>query len=251
MPEIVANSVLPARREIVHFTTTDGIDIIGELAMPVRPPQRSIICLHPNPLQDGNMDSHVLRKMSWRFPALFDCAVLRFNFRGVTSRDGASGGVHDLGNAEGNDLAAALRFLDDRGLPEPWIVGWSFGTDVTLRHASDKRIRGAVLLSPPLRWTNTDDLDRWAASGKPLVCAVPEYDSFLAPDEALARFARIPQAVIVEGPGAKHLWVGEPFVRQALQTVAHAVVGSDATLPTHWEGPMERWQDLPRLEEES
>jgi len=200
-------------------------------------------------MQDGNMDSHVLRKLAWRFPALYDCAVLRFNFRGVTSRAGASGGVHDLGNAEGNDLAAALAFVDDRGLPEPWIVGWSFGTDVTLRHATNARIRGAVLLSPPLRWTTTDDLDRWAVSGKPLVCAVPEHDSFLQPAEARNRFARIPQARVVEGPGSKHLWIGEPSVRQALQVIADTVVGPGTELPSHWDGPMERWQDLPHTKE--
>ncbi len=242
--EIVANAVLPGRREIVHFQTSDGVDIVGELALPLRPPRHTIVCLHPNPVQEGSMDSHVLRKLAWRFPALFDVAVLRFNFRGVTSRAGTSGGQTDAGNREGLDLVAALQFVDRRGLPEPWLVGWSFGTDVTLRHGSDKRIRGAVLLSPPLRWTDTDDLDRWAASGKPLTCLVPEFDAFLQPAEARERFARIPQATIIEGPGSKHLWVGEISVRQALQGIAQAVVGPDADLPHTWQGPMERWNDI-------
>ena len=244
MPEIAANSVLPARREVVRFTTSDGVVIVGELALPERPPRHTIVCLHPNPVQEGSMDSHVLRKMAWRLPAMFDIAVLRFNFRGVTSRAGTSGGTTDAGNREGLDLAAALRFVDDRGLPEPWLVGWSFGTDVTLRHAANARIKGAVLLSPPLRWTDTDDLDRWAASGKPLVCLVPEHDSFLKPAEARERFARVPHAVVIEGPGSKHLWIGEVSVRQALQGIVHAVVGPDAQLPTSWSGPMERWNDL-------
>ena len=244
MAEILPNSVLPARREVVHFTTSDGVRIVGELAMPMRPPRHTIVCLHPNPVQEGNMDSHVFRKMAWRLPAMFDIAVLRFNFRGVTSRLGSSGGHTDAGNAEGLDLAAALRFIDDRGLPVPWIVGWSFGTDVTLRHAADKQVRGAVLLSPPLRWTDTSDLDRWAASGKPLVCLVPELDSFLQPAEARERFSRIPQAVVVEGPGSKHLWVGEASVRQALEGIVRTVVGPDTALPSEWDGPMERWNDL-------
>lgn len=244
MAEIVANSVLPGNRSIVHFTASDGVRLVGELALPLRPARRAIVCLHPNPVQEGNMDSHVLRKLAWRFPALFDTAVLRFNFRGVTSRAGTSGGVTDAGNAEGLDLAGALAFIDQRGLPQPWLVGWSFGTDVALRHASSARIAGAVLLSPPLRWTDTDDLDRWAASGKPLVCLVPELDTFLQPAEARERFARIPQARIVEGAGSKHLWIGEASVRQALQGIAHAVVGPNAELPTHFDGPMERWNDL-------
>jgi alpha/beta superfamily hydrolase len=242
--EIVANAVLPGRREVVRFTTEDGKRLVGELALPLRPPRHTIVCLHPNPVQEGNMDSHVLRKLAWRFPALFDVAVLRFNFRGVTSRAGTSEGETDAGNREGLDLAAALTLVDRRGLPEPWIVGWSFGTDVTLRHGADKRIRGAVLLSPPLRWTDTDDLDRWAGSGKPLVCLVPEFDSFLPPQQARERFARIPQAQVIEGPGSKHLWVGEVSVRQALQGIAHAVVGPDAELPHTWRGAMERWNDI-------
>ncbi len=242
--DIVANSVLPGRREPVRFRTSDGMHLVGELALPLRPPRHTIVCLHPNPVQEGNMDSHVLRKLAWRFPALFDVAVLRFNFRGVTSRAGTSEGETDAGEREGLDLAAALRFIDQRGLPEPWIVGWSFGTDVTLRHAAGMRIQGAVLLSPPLRWTDVDDLDRWAASGKPLVCLVPEFDSFLQPQEARERFARIPQAQVIEGPGSKHLWVGELSVRQALQGIAHAVVGADAELPHTWQGPMERWNDI-------
>ncbi len=242
--EIVANAVLPAQRELVRFLTSDSVSIVGELALPLRPPRHTIICLHPNPVQGGSMDSHVLRKLAWRFPALFDTAVLRFNFRGVSSRLGTSGGETDGGNREGLDLAAALAFVDQRGLPEPWLVGWSFGTDVILRHASDKRIRGAVLLSPPLRWTTTDDLDRWAASGKPLTCAVPEFDAFLLPEQARERFARIPGAQIVEGPGSKHLWVGEASVRQALQAIVHAMVGPDAELPHNWSGPMERWNDI-------
>ncbi len=242
MAEIVANSVLPAKREAVTFTAADGVRIVGELSTPLRPPRHVIVCLHPNPLQEGNMDSHLFRKMAWRFPALFDCAVLRFNFRGVTSRAGTSEGTTDAGGAEGLDLAAALKFIDQRGLPRPWLVGWSFGTDVTLRHGADKAIEGAVLLSPPLRWTNIDDLDRWAASGKPLICVVPELDTFLQPAEARERFARVPQAKIVEGPGSKHLWVGEPSVRQALGAVAQVVVGAE--LPSDWNGPMERWSDL-------
>lgn len=244
MAEIVANSVLPAKREAVSFTTTDGVRIVGELASPLRPARHAIVCLHPNPVQDGNMDSHVLRKLAWRFPALFDTAVLRFNFRGVTSRAGTSGGVTDAGNAEGLDLAAAVKFIDQRGLPRPWIVGWSFGTDVTLRHAPGLDVAGAVLLSPPLRWTNTDDLDRWAATDKPLVCLVPELDTFLQPAEARERFARIPQADVIEGPGSKHLWIGETSVRQALQGIAHAVVGPSAELAVDYAGPMERWSDI-------
>ncbi|MEY4348493.1 MAG: hypothetical protein RIS43_912, partial [Actinomycetota bacterium] len=34
MAEIVANSVLPAKREVIHFRASDGIQLVGELALP-------------------------------------------------------------------------------------------------------------------------------------------------------------------------------------------------------------------------
>lgn len=241
MTEIVANSVLPAKREAITLHTSDNLKLVGELALPLGPVEHSIICFHPNPLQNGYMDSHVFRKLAWRFPALFNCAVLRFNFRGVTSAAGTSEGEHGYAVEEGKDLDAAVAFMQERGLPKPWLVGWSFGTNVILKHGSAHDIAGAVLLSPTAKWTVPADLDAWARSGKPVVCAVPEFDDFLRPAEALQEFARIPQARVIPAPGAKHLWIGEPQVRQALQVIAQTVVAPDAMLPTEWDGPMERW----------
>lgn len=241
MTEIVANSVLPAHREQITLHTSDGLRLVGELAMPLRPVRHTIICFHPNPLQNGYMDSHVFRKLSWRFPALYDVAVLRFNFRGVSSAAGTSEGQHGYAVDEGKDLDAAVHFVEERGLPKPWLVGWSFGTNVILKHADEHDIAGAVLLSPTLKWTQPAELDAWAQNGKPIVCAVPEFDDFLRPDEAVREFARIPQAKIIAAPGAKHLWIGEAQVRQALQVIAQTVVDPNTVLPTDWDGPMERW----------
>jgi hypothetical protein len=129
-------------------------------------------------------------------------------------------------------------------LPAPWLVGWSFGTDVVLRHGEVDPVQGAVLISPPLRYSTDADLDRWAVFGRPLVALVPGLDDYLRPAEARERFARVPQAEVIGVEGAKHLWVGEPSVRTVLGTVvAHLVPGS-APLPTSYDGPMERWNDL-------
>jgi alpha/beta superfamily hydrolase len=104
------------------------------------------------------MQSHLLRKMSWRLPALADIAVLRFNTRGTTSPDGTSEGTFDNGYLEGLDLNAAIDWAAARGLPDPWLVGWSFGTDVILRHGNRPPVRGAILLSPPLRTITESEL---------------------------------------------------------------------------------------------
>ena len=70
------------------------------------------------------MDSHILRKMSWRLPALANIAVLRFNTRGTTSVRGTSEGSFDASHGEGIDLAAAICFAQERGLPNIWVLGW-------------------------------------------------------------------------------------------------------------------------------
>ena len=245
VPDIVANSVLPARREPVTLVTSDGLNLIAELALPVEhPPVATMLCLHPLPTHGGMMDSHVFRKAAWRLPALADIAVLRWNTRGTSSAAGTSEGAFTGGEGEGLDLSAALEFAQSRNLPNIWLVGWSFGTDVTLRHGNLDGVVGAILLSPPLRWTNEDDLDRWAGSGRPMVCLVPELDDYLQPAEARTRFARVPQAEVIGVDGAGHLWVGESAVSRVLDEVVARLAPHASPLPRTWEGPMQRWSDL-------
>src|SRR5919108_3009429 len=96
MPAIRANSVLPARREPITLHTADGLDLVGELALPLdRDPVATIVCLHPLPTHGGMMDSHVFRKAAFRLPALAGVAVLRFNTRGTESVQGRSQGEFD------------------------------------------------------------------------------------------------------------------------------------------------------------
>ena len=245
MPEIVANSVLPARRDPITIRTDDGLHLVGELATPLdRAPVATMICLHPLPTHGGMMDSHLYRKAAWRLPALAGIAVLRFNTRGTSSAAGTSEGAFDAGEGEGFDLRAAVADADELGLPHPWLVGWSFGTDVVLKHGDIDPVEGAILLSPPLRYSTDADLDRWAASRRPLTALVPELDDYLRPDEARARFARVPQAEVVGVEGAKHLWVGEKYVKIVLGAIAEHLVPGSGPLPDEYDGPMERWNDL-------
>ncbi len=245
MPEIVANSVLPARRAPITITTSDGLRLVGELATPLdRDPVATMVCLHPLPTHGGMMDSHILRKAAWRLPAMAGIAVLRFNTRGTTSAAGTSEGEFDGGDAEGRDLLAAVGDAVELGLPDPWLVGWSFGTDVVLRHGDVDPVVGAILLSPPLRFSTDADLDHWAVSGRRLTALVPELDDYLRPDEARARFARIPQAEVVGVDGAKHLWVGEKYVKIVLGSIVSHLAPGAAPLPDDVDGPMERWNDL-------
>jgi alpha/beta superfamily hydrolase len=239
MPAIRANSVLPARREAVTLQTADGLSLVGELALPEgREPVATLVCLHPLPTHGGMMDSHVFRKAAFRLPALAGVAVLRFNTRGTSSTQGTSEGTFDHAVREKYDVAAALEYAEFHDLPHVWVLGWSFGTDLALMHGCDPVVEGAILLSPPLRFSTEEHLATWAASGKPLVALVPEHDDYLQPDEAKERFAAVPQAEVVGVEGAKHLWVGdaETVLDLIVQKVAPEV---DVPLPREWDGPME------------
>ena len=243
MERIGANSVLPARREALTLLTPDGLRLVGELALPLdREPVATLVCVHPLPTHGGMMDSHLYRKAAWRLPALADLGVLRFNTRGTSSAAGTSEGTFDEGKAEGLDLQAAVAAA--AGLPNVWLLGWSFGTDVVLRHGLVPGVEGAILLSPPLRFATDADLDRWATDGRPLVAMVPEFDDFLPPAEAAPHFARVPQAEFIAVPGAKHLWVGERATSTVLNQLVTTVSGIPTVLPSAWDGPMEKWSDL-------
>ena len=239
MPAIRANSVLPARRTEVTLQTADGLSLVGELAVPEdREPVATLVCLHPLPTHGGMMDSHVFRKAAFRLPALAGIAVLRFNTRGTSSNHGTSGGTFDQAVGERYDVAAALEYVEFHDLPHVWLLGWSFGTDLALMHGCDPVVEGAILLSPPLRFSTEEHLATWAESGRPLVALVPEHDDYLRPPEAKERFGVVPQAEVVGVDGAKHLWVGdaETVLDLIVQRVAPSV---DVPLPREWDGPME------------
>lgn len=240
---ITANTVLPARREAVTLTTADGLDLVGELALPLDgEPLATLVLLHPLPTHGGMMDSHLYRKAAWRLPALADLAVLRFNTRGTASEAGRSEGSFDNAVGERLDVAAALEYAEFHDLPNVWLVGWSFGTDLALMHGCDPLVRGAVLISPPLRWSEPSELRVWARSGKPVVCLVPEFDDYLRPAEARRRFgADIPTADVIDFPGARHLMVGQSD--KVLDAIVSVVLPEVPTpLPRTWSGPHEKRQ---------
>jgi alpha/beta superfamily hydrolase len=248
---IRASTVLPAHRENVELRTADGHRLVGELALPESGEVKAtLITLHPLPTHGGFMDSHVYRKASYRLPALAGIAVLRFNTRGTGSPRGTSGGSFEEGIGERLDVEAAVKFAVDRGLPNRWLVGWSFGTELALMYGATEpvasEVEGAVLLSPPLHRATDAHLAGWAASGKPLKVLVPEYDDYLQPEAAAQRFSMIPQARVVGVDGAKHLWVGEKYAGRVLNEIVEEVLaggsggsaGTVTVLPQEWDGPV-------------
>jgi len=239
MSLIRANSVLPGRREALRLQTADGLSLVGEVALPaLRAPVATLICLHPLPTHGGMMDSHIYRKAAWRLPELAGIAVLRYNSRGTESIQGRSEGEFGGGVGERFDVAAAIEYAEFAELPNVWLVGWSFGTDLVLRYGLEEIVQGAFLLSPPLRTSTEQDLQNWADSGKPLTVLVPEFDDYLRPAEALQRFAGVPQAEVIGVDGARHLWVG--YAERILDEIVQRVAPEIRTpLPERFDGPMQ------------
>jgi alpha/beta superfamily hydrolase len=230
--EIRSGVELPANREEISFVTADGFTLVGELALPMnKVPVATLVTFHPLPTHGGFMDSHIYRKAAARLPFLADIAVLRFNTRGTSSPRGTSQGSFGEGITEQHDVEAAIEFAVSRQLPNLWMVGWSFGTELTLKYGWNKPVLGGIILSPPLHRTSEEELARWNNCGKELLVLVPELDDYLQPTEAKQRFGIVEQAEVIGVEGAKHLWVGESSTKRVLDEIVRRVNPSKYPLP--------------------
>ena len=131
MPELIRPStVLPANRQPITIKTSDGLNLIGEVATPIGEITGSLLMLHPNPSGGGMMDSHVYKKAANRLPAMAGIQIIRFNTRGTESEAGKSDGEFDQGRSEKLDVLAAIDYcFDQLKVKDLYVVGWSFGTE--------------------------------------------------------------------------------------------------------------------------
>ncbi len=148
------------------------------------------------------MDSHILRKAAARLPALADLAVLRFNFRGVTSPRGTLAGQRSA--TESSSRKTSRRRWPSSSSAGCRIRGCSAGRSAPRSRCSTacsfrstapscSRHRSSAPRMPNSR--------RWAGSGKRLVAIIPELDDYLRPPEARERFAIVPETDLVEVDG--------------------------------------------------
>ena len=224
---------LPTKRTAYKVKAEDGVELVVEVAAPLNLSNGALLMCHPNPTGGGMMDSHVYKKAANRLPALADLTIVRFNTRGTTSEQGTSSGTYDQTKSEKYDVEVMLKFaLDELRLENLWVVGWSFGTELALKYGKDKRVKGLILLSPPLMYTTEEELKYWAADGRPVIALVPEHDDYLKPEAARERFKAIPQIQIIEGVNMKHLWLGEPSVQFVHNQIVKVVCPDKYPLPT-------------------
>lgn len=187
----------------LRLATSDGLSLEAELVLPENARAAVVLC-HPHPQQGGTMTSLVTSELFRTLPSSA-LAVLRFNFRGV----GTSQGAHDFGVGEALDIVAAIDALSAACPGLPIVVsGWSFGADTSLS-VLDPRIRAWAACAPPLRVLPLEQLSSAAgADSRPKLLIIPEHDQFREPDSARDATSDWIATQVVAVAGADHFFVG-------------------------------------------
>lgn len=101
----------------------------------------AVVC-HPHPMGGGTLHNKVVFRAARGLESA-NVATLRFNFRGV----GASGGRHDQGEGELEDVNAAIDWMKWKHPGKKLIVGgFSFGAWVASRAACERPDVDAIFL---------------------------------------------------------------------------------------------------------
>jgi uncharacterized protein len=166
-------------------------------------PFAALIC-HPHPLFGGTMHNKVVFQAAKSLDQS-GLPVLRFNFRGA----GKSGGAHDRGRGEQDDVREAIDFLADEFHSLPVLVaGFSFGSWVGLRAGcEDVRVAELIGIGVPV---NDSDFSYLSACRKPKLFVQGSEDQFGAPDKVKTLVAALPgdnRLVVVDG--AEHFFTGK------------------------------------------
>ncbi|HKW60935.1 MAG TPA: alpha/beta family hydrolase [Candidatus Acidoferrum sp.] len=167
------------------------------------PPLAAAVC-HPHPLYGGTMHNKVVYQAAKSLDAI-GLPVLRFNFRGA----GLSGGKHNRGIGEQDDVRAALDFLGKQFPGVPLLLaGFSFGAWVGLRVGSeDARVTHLIGLGIPV---NSSDFSFLRQCKKPKLFVHGGKDPYGAIEKVQRLVASLPgenHLVVVEG--VDHFFAGK------------------------------------------
>jgi uncharacterized protein len=187
-----------AGRRTIEFTASDGVRLVGDLAVPAEPRGAAIIC-HPHPLYGGNRFNNVVAALFDALPGA-GVAALRFDFRSAFSG----------GEAERLDALAALDEIATVVPGAPLIaVGYSFGALIALG-LGDDRLDALVLVAAPLAMASTV-----AAPTVPTLLLTPAHDQFSPPSAS--------------GPIVA-TWTAAPVDHEVVETADHSLVGHTAVV---------------------
>lgn len=177
--------------------------ILWKPAGGARPALGAVVC-HPHPLFGGTMHNKVVYQAAKSLDAL-GIPVLRFNFRGA----GLSGGAHDRGIGEQDDVRAALDFLAAEFPAVPLLVaGFSFGASVVLRvGCGDPRVSHLIGMGIPV---NSVDFSFLRGCNKPKLFVHGSDDEHGSIEKVKALIPTLPgenRLVVVEG--VDHFFAGK------------------------------------------
>jgi alpha/beta superfamily hydrolase len=194
----------------LSLRTADGAVLEALMTLPPTPRGAVVVC-HPHPLYGGDMDNPVVVRAA-EVCGEAGLATLRFNFRGA----GRSTGVHGGGQAEQQDVLAALGHLASALGPGPplALAGYSFGASVAtavVAAGAAPALAGLALIAPPLAMARPTPWSALKSFGGSLLVVAGDADH-ICPAPDLAEFARlVPSAVLETIPGADHFFGGKLY----------------------------------------
>ena len=193
----------------------DVPEMAGRAATSTAPAAAAVIC-HPHPLFGGTMHNKVVHAAAEAIVGA-GLPVLRFNFRGV----GGSGGKHDGGRGEQDDLKTVIDYLAGLYPGKPLLVaGYSFGAYVAL-HVGTRDDRTAALIGIGLP-VNLVGFGFLRESHKPLTIIQGDQDEFGPLPQVMALAASLPGgARVVVVKGAPHNFAGR--LDELARRVAEAI----------------------------
>jgi alpha/beta superfamily hydrolase len=180
----------------------------------------AVIC-HPHPLGGGTLHNKVVFRAA-RGLENANVATVRFNFRGT----GSSGGKHDAGEGEQDDVMAAIEWAKRKHPGKKLIVGgFSFGAWVASRVACElPEVNAVFLIGTPV---NKYDFGYLKTCEKPMLILHGTQDEHgdVEKLEKLVQNIRNAESVIVTG--ADHFFTKQiDMVEETLRVWAEEVIAS-------------------------
>lgn len=162
----------------------------------------AVVC-HPHPLHGGTMHNKIVTTLAKTFQGM-GVTTIRFNFRGVMESEGR------FANGEGEleDLLAVINWIQkEKGDKELWLGGFSFGSYVVAKAASQIPVNKLVTIAPPVEHFPLKDLPPITC---PWILVQGELDDIVPPQAVFAwAESRNPRPVIIRFKEAGHFFHGQ------------------------------------------
>lgn len=180
----------------------------------------AVVC-HPHPLGGGTLHNKVVFRAARGLEAA-NVATLRFNFRGT----GTSGGKHDNGEGEMDDVTAAIEWVKKKHPGKKLFVGgFSFGSWVSSRVACElPEIDAIFLIGTPV---NKYDFGYLRSCEKPMLFIHGTQDEHgeISKLEKLIPTVRNAESVIITG--ADHFFTKQlEAVEETMRSWAEEILES-------------------------